>query len=108
MKKISIPLTPDQIIALDNFMSQIEEKYRPDTMEGKAIKSISYSVADKFRTKSLNLQRNINLYTPKKQPSQILTYHEAFALFSLLNTLLPVTPDFYLQKTQNYLHQKLQ
>lgn len=108
MKKISIPLTPDQIIALDNFMSDVERKYHPLTMEGRAVKSISYSIADKFRTKSLNLQRDINLFTPKKQPSQILTYHEAFALFTILNALLPTTPNIYLQKTHDFLHQKLQ
>lgn len=107
MKAIKLQLTPDQLTAIDNFMSQVDEKYRPDTIDGKAIKSISYSVTDKLRGKYLKLQRDFGLFDSKKIISQSLSYHEAFALFKLLNTLLPVTPNIYLQRTQDFLHQKL-
>lgn len=108
MKPIKLQLTPDQLITLDNFMSQIDRNYHPVTLEGKAIKSISFKITDNLSKKSLEIQRNIGQLNRGKKVTQSLKYHEAFALFKLLNHLLPITPNIYLQKTHDFLHQKLQ
>jgi hypothetical protein len=108
MKPIKLELSPDQLTALDNFMSQIDEKYKPTTMEGKAIKSISYSINDKVRGKYLKLQRDFSLFDQSKLITHSLAYHEAFALFQLLNLLLGASPNIYLQIIHDFLHQKLQ
>jgi hypothetical protein len=104
MKPIKLQLTPDQLIALDNFLSQVDEKYKPITMEGKSIKSMSYNIIDKVRTKTIKMQRD---FGQKKPISQVLSYHEAFALFSLLSLLISASPNVYLQQTHDFLHQKL-
>jgi hypothetical protein len=107
MKPIKLQLTPDQLIALDNFLSQVDEKYKPITMEGKSIKSMSYNIIDKVRTKTIKMQRDFGLFDQKKPISQVLSYHEAFALFSLLSLLISASPNVYLQQTHDFLHQKL-
>ncbi|OWP79859.1 hypothetical protein BWK63_14105 [Flavobacterium covae] len=105
--KIKLKLTPDQLTKLNTLMSKIDEVYKPDTMEGKAIKSISYGITDKIHNKYLKLQRSLGLFSQNETIRYELAYHEAFALFKILNAILGVKPDHDLQTVHNFIHQKI-
>jgi predicted site-specific integrase-resolvase len=112
MKPIKLEITPDQIMALEKLMNQVDSLYKPTTPQGKAIRSISFEVSDKINSRYRKLLKNTDLFKNKKPVEIAFNYHQAFALFEILNTLLPhincdVSTKTEFQKTHDFLHQKL-
>jgi hypothetical protein len=110
--KIKLPLTPDQVMALEKLMNQVDLLYKPTTMEGKAIRSINFFVSDKINKTYRNLNRSPDLFNHKKKAIVTLEHYEAFALFKVINALISNIAisqeqrlDF--QTISDFLHQKL-
>lgn len=109
--KIKLSLTPDQVMSLEKLMNQVDAIYMPTTRQGKAIRSISFFVSDKINKAYRKLIKSTDLFSKKKVHIS-LEYHEANALFEIINTLIPYiettteTKREY-QTTSDFLHQKL-
>ncbi len=97
--KIKITLTKCQTIALEHLMSNVDSLYLPNTIEGKAIRSISFFVSDKIN-KAYRKQIKTATQTKDKKIVLSLEYHEAYALFQIINILLP-----YLTIAQDIRHE---
>lgn len=106
MKKITLPLLADEAFALDKLLNQVPD-FLPKTPQGKAMKSICLETSDRVHKLVRKLQKDTDLFHAKKKAKIDLKYHEAYAIFELINALLPATGNnIHLQKINDFLHQK--
>jgi len=106
MKKITLPLLVDEAFALDKLLNQVPG-FVPKTPQGKAMKSICLETSDKVHKLVRKLQKDTDLFQDKKKTKIELKYHEAYAIFELINAFLPATGhNSNLQKINDFLHQK--
>ena len=107
MKKIILPLTPDQVFALDKLMQQLP-LWKPTTPQAKAGKSICLEVSSRINKISHKIKQEADLFNPKKKEKIDLKFYEAYAVFEFVNTFLPSTGNNdYLQQVKDSIQMKL-
>jgi hypothetical protein len=111
MKPIKIKVSPDQIMAMEKMMNQLEG-YKPTTVEEKVIRSMLFDVADKIHTRYRKIIKSADLFNGKKPIGLELKFHETYALYSFTQFFLPKIPNQEkayndLLKLSNLLHPKL-
>jgi hypothetical protein len=108
--KVELKLTPDTINAAARLLEKVYDLPAPLGQSEKIIRSIAYDVADAMLSKQKTIRKKLNLFDAKKKHKISLKYHEAFALYNILNELnINVSDDYnrtILNKLKDELHQK--
>lgn len=108
---IELKLTPDQVFAVAKLLEQVYDT-NPIDINQKVMRSIAIEVADIYIKKQHSLYKKQTLFDAKKLHKITLKFHEAFALHSVLESLMYTVQDIYcrtiLHKLINTLHQKIQ
>ena len=108
--KVELKLTADTINAAARLLEKVYDLPAPWGQSEKIIRSIAYDVADAMLSKQKSIRKKLNLFDAKKKYKISLKYHEAFALYNILNELIINVSDDYnrviLDKLKNDLHQK--
>jgi hypothetical protein len=92
--KIELKLTADQVFATARLLEQIYES-KPTDIQQKLMRSIALDVADKYIKKQHSLYTKQNLFDAKKKHKITLKFHEAYALHSVIETLIYTVNDIY-------------
>ncbi|MCB6131652.1 hypothetical protein LIT53_12255, partial [Flavobacterium psychrophilum] len=93
--KVELKLNADTINAAARLLEQVYDLPAPLGQNDKIIRSIAYDVADAMLSKQKTIRKKINLFDAKKKYKTSLKYHEAFALYNILNELLVNVSDDY-------------
>jgi hypothetical protein len=108
--KVELKLTADTINAAARLLEQVYDLPNPLGQSEKIIRSIAYDVADAMLSKQKTIRKKLNLFDAQKKHKISLKYHEAFALYNILNELnINVSDDYnrtILNKLKDELHQK--
>ena len=108
--KVELKLTADTINAAARLLEKVYDLPAPLGQSEKIIRSIAYDVADAMLSKQKTIRKKLNLFDAKKKHKISLKYHEAFALYNILNELnINVSDDYnrtILNKSKDDLHQK--
>jgi hypothetical protein len=108
--KVELKLTADTINAAARLLEKVYDLPTPLGQSEKIIRSIAYDVADTMLSKQKTIRKKLNLFDAKKKHKISLKYHEAFALYNILNELnINVSDDYnrtILNKLKDDLHQK--
>lgn len=108
--KVELKLTADTINAAARLLEKVYDLPAPLGQSEKIIRSIAYDVADTMLSKQKTIRKKLNLFDAKKKHKISLKYHEAFALYNILNELnINVSDDYnrtILNKLKDELHQK--
>ncbi|RTY64391.1 hypothetical protein [Flavobacterium sp. LB2P53] len=112
MKPIKTKVTPDQIMALEKLMNQIED-YKAISLEEKVTRSVLFDISDKIHARYRKIIKSVDLFSNKKLIGLELKFHEGYALYSFIQIFLPKIPNQEkahndLLKLSLDLHQKLQ
>ena len=108
--KVELKLTADTINAAARLLEKVYDLPAPLGQSEKIIRSIANEVADAMLSKQKTIRKKLNLFDAKKKHKISLKYHEAFALYNILNELnINVSDDYnrtILNKLKDDLHQK--
>ena len=92
--KIELKLTADQVFATAKLLEQVYYSEPADTNQ-KLMRSIAIDVADKYISKQHALHSKQSLFDAKKKHKITLKFHEAYALHSVIETLIHTVNDIY-------------
>ena len=109
--KIELKLNADTINAAARILEQVYDLPAPLGQNEKLIRSIAYDVAETMLSKQNSVRKKLSLFDSKKKHKISFKYHEAFALYNIINDLNYIFPDDYtriiLSKLVSEIHQKL-
>jgi hypothetical protein len=111
MKPIKTKVTPDQIMALEKLMEQLQD-FKPTTISNKVVKSVLEDVADKIHVRYRKIIKSADLFNTKKTISLELKYHEAASIHTFIQMAISNIPKEEkahndLLRLSNLLHPKL-
>lgn len=92
MKTSKLAFTPDQVLALEKALNQLNG-FQPIKPEQKVVLSICLETADKINKIYRKIIKETDLLAEKKKTKVELSYHQMWALFQYVNTLLPTVQD---------------
>jgi len=108
--KVELKLTADTINAAARLLEQVYNLSAPNGQSEKVIRSISFDVAETMLSKQKSVRKKQSVFDTKKKHKVSLKFHEAFALFNILNELINDVSDDYnriiLLRLIDDLHQK--
>jgi hypothetical protein len=110
--KVELKLTADAINAAARLLEQVYD-LPPATLgqSEKVIRSIAYDVAETMLSKQKTIRKKQTLFDAKKKHKVSFKFHEAFALYNILNELFHTVSDDYnraiLGKLIGEVHQKI-
>ena len=109
--KVELKLYADTINASAQLLEQVYNLSTPLGQSEKVVRSIAYDVAETMLSKQKSIRKKLNLFDAKKKHKVSLKFHEAFALYNILNELLHNVSDEYnrtiLGKLIGEVHQKI-
>lgn len=109
--KVELKITSDTINATARLLEQLYDLPTPLGQRETIIRSIAYDVADAMLSKQKSVRKKLNLFDAKKKYKISLKFHEAFALYNILNELIINVSDdynrFIISKLIAEIHQKI-
>jgi hypothetical protein len=109
--KVELKINTDTINAAARLLEQIYYLPMPLGQNEKIIRSIAYDVAEVLLSKQKTIRKKMSLFDTNKTHKISFKYHEAFALFNILNELACNITDNYsrviIDTFKNNLHQKI-
>lgn len=111
MKPIKTKCTPDQVMALEKLMEQLQD-FKPTAISNKVVKSILEDVAEKIHVRYRKIIKSSDLFNAKKTIVLELKYHEAASIHMFIQMAISNIPKVEkahndLLKLSLDLHQKL-
>lgn len=87
--KIKLSLSQDSVDLLAKLLDRVYQlNISMLNMEGKAMYTIGFTLADKFDKKNKQLKKKANLLNTNDLVQLTLPYHEAFALYGILKEFI--------------------